>query len=66
VLLHADFLDNNLPQNGTGHVGIDPMRCVGDPCSDVGCFAAGHPPSATILPRAGALASQMNLDPWRA
>jgi streptomycin 6-kinase len=40
VLLHGDFLDKNLLWRGVGYLGIDPIPCIGDPCADVGFFAA--------------------------
>jgi streptomycin 6-kinase len=66
VLLHGDFLDKNLLWNGARYLAIDPIPCVGDPCSDVGFFAAGHPPATTILPRADAMARYLGLDRQRA
>ena len=63
VLLHGDFLAKNLLSNGTGYVAIDPIPNIGDPCADIGFFAAGHPPAATILHKAGAIAELMGLDP---
>jgi streptomycin 6-kinase len=66
VLLHGDFLAKNLLSNGTGYVAIDPIPNIGDPCADVGFFAAGHPPAATILYKAAAIAELMGLDPQRA
>jgi streptomycin 6-kinase len=51
VLLHGDFLDKNLIHNGAGYVAIDPIPCIGDACSDVGFFAAGHPAPATPATR---------------
>lgn len=66
VLLHGDVLDKNLLWNGTGYVTIDPIPRLGDPCSDVGFFAAGHPPAPAILERAAAIAGRMGLDPHRA
>ena len=66
VLLHGDFLDKNLLWDGRGYVAIDPMPRIGDPCSDVGFFASGHPPATMILERATAIAARMNLDPHRA
>ncbi len=66
VLLHGDFLDKNLLWNGAGYLAIDPIPCIGDPCSDVGFFAAGNPPATTILPRAGTIAARMDLDQHRA
>jgi streptomycin 6-kinase len=66
VLLHGDFLAKNLLSNGTGYVAIDPIPAIGDPCADIGFFAAGHPPAATIRRRAGAIAELMGLEPRRA
>jgi len=42
VLLHGDFLDKNLLRARHGYVAIDPLPQLGDPCADVGFFAAGH------------------------
>jgi hypothetical protein len=39
---------------------------MGDPCADIGLFAADHPPAATILQRAGAIADRMGVDESRA
>lgn len=66
VLLHGDFLDKNLLWNGTGYVAIDPIPRIGDPCSDIGEFAAEHPPVTAILSRAAAIAARMDLDQHRA
>jgi streptomycin 6-kinase len=66
VVLHGDFLDKNLLRNGARYVAIDPIPRVGDPCADVGFFAAGHWPATGILPRADAIAEQMGLDRHRA
>jgi streptomycin 6-kinase len=66
VLLHGDFLDKNLLSSGTSYLAIDPIPCIGDPCSDVGFFAAGHPPATGILHRADAIAALMSLDRHRA
>jgi streptomycin 6-kinase len=66
VLLHGDFLDKNVLWAGDRYVAIDPIPCVGDPCSDPGFFAAGHPPATGILGRAAGIASRMGLDPDRA
>lgn len=66
VLLHGDFLDKNLLRDGARYVAIDPMPRVGDPCSDIGFFAAAHPPAAAMLDRAGALATRLGEDPLRA
>ena len=66
VLLHGDILDKNLLWDGRGYVAIDPIPRIGDPCSDVGFFASGHPPTIGILERATAIATRMSLDPHRA
>jgi streptomycin 6-kinase len=66
ILLHGDFLAKNLLSDGTGYLAIDPIPSIGDPCADIGFFAAGHPPAATILHKAGAIAELMGLDPQRA
>ncbi len=66
ALLHGDFLDKNLLWNGTGYVAIDPIPRIGDPCSDIGEFAAEHPPVTAILSRAAAIAARMDLDQHRA
>jgi streptomycin 6-kinase len=66
VLLHGDFLAKNLLWNGTRYLAIDPIPTIGDPCADIGFFAAGHPPAATISHKAGAIAELMGLDPQRA
>ncbi len=66
VLLHGDFVDKNLLRNGAGYLAIDPIPSIGDPCSDVGFFAASHPPATTILPRAVTIAARMDLDQYRA
>jgi streptomycin 6-kinase len=66
VLLHGDFLDKNLLWNGARYLAIDPIPGVGDPCSDVGFFAAGHPPATTIRHRADAMAGHLGLDRERA
>jgi streptomycin 6-kinase len=66
VVLHGDFLDKNLLRNAARYVAIDPIPRVGDPCADVGFFAAGHRPAAGILQRADAIAGRMGLDRHRA
>ena len=66
VVLHGDFLDKNLLRDGARYVAIDPIPRVGDPCADVGFFAAGHRPATGILQRADAIAGQMGLDQRRA
>lgn len=66
VVLHGDFLDKNLLRDGRRYLAIDPIPLVGDPCADIGFFAAGHQPVAGILQRADAIAGQMGLDRDRA
>jgi streptomycin 6-kinase len=66
VVLHGDFLDKNLLRNGARYVAIDPIPRLGDPCADVGFFAAGQRPATGILPRTYAIAGQMGLDQHRA
>jgi streptomycin 6-kinase len=66
VVLHGDFLDKNLLRNGARYVAIDPIPRIGDPCADIGFFAAGHRPATGILQRADAIAGQMALDRQRA
>jgi Aminoglycoside/hydroxyurea antibiotic resistance kinase len=65
-VLHGDFAGKNLLRSGAGYVTIDPVPRIGDPCADAGFFAACHPPAATILQRAGAVAGHMSLDRQRA
>jgi streptomycin 6-kinase len=65
VLLHGDFLDKNLLWDGADYVAIDPIPCIGDACSDVGFFAAGHPPATAIVSRAVAIATRVGLNPQR-
>jgi streptomycin 6-kinase len=66
VVLHGDFVDKNLLSTGSSYLAIDPIPCIGDPCSDVGFFAAGHPPATGIRHRADAIAALMILDRRRA
>ncbi|HYK30096.1 MAG TPA: aminoglycoside phosphotransferase family protein [Streptosporangiaceae bacterium] len=66
VLLHGDFIDKNLLWNGARYVAIDPIPSIGDPCADVGLFAAYHLPAGAILERAGAIADRMGLTCRRA
>jgi streptomycin 6-kinase len=65
VLLHGDFLDKNLLLGPAGYIAIDPMPRVGDPCAEVGFFAACHPPGGHIAARAHALAGRLGLDETR-
>jgi len=66
VLLHGDFIDKNLLLDGTGYVAVDPIPRIGDPCSDVGFYAAYHPPARDIGRRARSLAARCGLDQERA
>lgn len=66
VLLHGDLVDKNLLWDGARYLAIDPIPRIGDPCSDVGFFAAGHQPVAGILERAAAIATRLGLSPRRA
>ena len=66
VLLHGDFLDKNVLRSTVGWVAIDPMPRIGDPCADIGFFAAAHPPASDISSRARKLAELMGQDPDRA
>jgi streptomycin 6-kinase len=66
VLLHGDFIDKNLLLGPHGYLAIDPMPRSGDPCSDVGFYAAYHPPARWIAERARAFARAADLDPERA
>lgn len=66
VLLHGDLIDKNLLLGPDGYVAVDPIPRVGDPCSDVGFFAAYHPPARRIAARAKELAVAVGLDPGRA
>jgi streptomycin 6-kinase len=66
VLIHGDFIDKNLLLGPDGYLAIDPMPRSGDPCSDVGLYAAYHPPARRIAERARAFARAADLDPERA
>jgi streptomycin 6-kinase len=66
VLLHGDFIDKNLVLGDDSYVSIDPIPRVGDACSDVGLYAAYHPPARAIGQRARALAASCRLEPERA
>ena len=46
TLLHGDLMAKNLLWDGSGLVAIDPMPMVGDPCSDIGFWAATTSPDA--------------------
>jgi streptomycin 6-kinase len=64
VLLHGDFCTKNILQDGDRYVVIDPIPMLGDPCSDVGHFAADQP-AEVILETAAATASHIGLDEHR-
>ena len=66
VLLHGDFIDKNLVLGSDGYVALDPIPRIGDPCSDVGFYAAYHPRANGIAERASAVASRAGLDTRRA
>jgi streptomycin 6-kinase len=66
VLLHGDFTDKNLLLDSNVYIVIDPIPMVGDPCSDVGFFAAYHPPASSALDCAAAIASALGYDELRA
>ena len=66
VLLHGDFIDKNLVLGSDGYVALDPIPRIGDPCSDVGFYAAYHPRANGIAERASAVALRAGLDAERA
>jgi len=66
VLLHGDLLDKNLLLDGTRFVAVDPIPRIGDPCADIGFFAAGQPPCSRITDQAERLARLLGHDPMRA
>jgi hypothetical protein len=66
VLLHGDFIGKNLLRTAHGYVAVDPLPRLGDPCADIGSFAADRPPAVSILDNAADIAGRMSLDPWRA
>lgn len=67
TLLHGDVVDKNLLWDGSRYLAVDPIPRIGDPCSDVGFFAAGHHPvGGAILDRASAIAARLRLDETRA
>ncbi len=47
-------------------VAIDPVPSVGDPCADIGFFAACRQPATRIWERAEAVARRTGEDPARA
>ena len=66
VLLHGDVLAKNLLRRADGYVAIDPMPRIGDPCADIGFFAAGEPPASNMVDRARRLAEMVGCRPDRA
>lgn len=65
VLLHGDFIDKNLLLGAGGFVAVDPNPRVGDPCSDIGFYAAYHPPAQAIAARARAFGKAAGYDAER-
>lgn len=65
VLLHGDFLTKNLLRAGDDYRAIDPIPRLGDPCADVGMFAADQP-APIILDFAAGLARLLDLEVDRA
>ena len=66
VLLHGDFIDKNLLLGPEGYVATDPIPRLGDPCSDIGFFAAYHPPASRLLDLAADVAGALGEDADRA
>jgi streptomycin 6-kinase len=66
VLLHGDFLNKNLLLGPTGYVAVDPLPMLGDPCCDVGFFAASYQPATHVVPVARLAAARLGYDPTRA
>ena len=65
VLLHGDLIDKNLLLGPDGYVAVDPIPAIGDPCSDIGFYAAYHPPASRIADRARGVARHAGVDPDR-
>lgn len=65
-LLHGDFLDKNLLLHSGRYVAVDPIPRVGEPESEIGFFAAHHPPVAGVFLRARTIAARLGADPDRA
>lgn len=66
-LLHGDFVAKNLLDAGDGKfVAIDPIPCIGDPCSDIGQFTAYHSPVSTTTFRAREIAARSGHNAERA
>ena len=66
VLLHGDLLDKNLLSHGHRYLAVDPIPRVGEPESEIGFYAADHPPVGGILERAAVLAEALGADGGRA
>lgn len=66
VLLHGDFLNKNLLLGPNGYVAVDPLPTVGDPCCDVGFFAASYRPATHMVPVARLVAARLGYDVARA
>jgi len=49
VLLHGDFVNKNLLRGPAGYVAVDPLPMLGDPCCDVGFFAASYRPATHVV-----------------
>lgn len=66
-LLHGDFITKNLVRHAgspAGWVVLDPLPVIGDPCAEVGAFAA-YQPAELILPVAESLARRAGVDAGR-
>lgn len=66
-LLHGDFITKNLVRYASspaGWVVLDPLPVIGDPCAEVGTFAA-YQPAELILPVAESLAKRTGIDVGR-
>jgi streptomycin 6-kinase len=66
VLLHGDFLNKNLLLGPTGYVAVDPRPLLGDPCCDVGFFAASYRPATHVVRIARRAATRLGYDAARA
>ncbi len=66
VLLHGDFLNKNLLLGPAGYVAVDPRPMLGDPCCDVGFFAASYRPAMHVVPVARLAAARLGYDCARA
>ena len=66
ALLHGDFLNKNLLRGPAGYVAVDPLPMLGDPCCDVGFFAASYRPAMHVERVACLTAEQLGYDAERA